>query len=112
MWAGSLQRARQRSRQKSSLYLHVLAKSAELGGREGDLRKAVGRISGNLSAIQVVDVPPAVHPVGAKVAAQLWIGVVDVSRAADVWREAGGIPGHGLGVGRQFRCATLLFRDV
>jgi hypothetical protein len=72
----------------------------------------VGRISGKLLAVQVVDVPPTVHPVGAKGAAQLWIGVVDASRATEAWREARGIPRHRLGVGRCIRCATVLLRGV
>src|SRR5277367_6838835 len=79
---------------QSPLHLHVLPE---------------GRRS---SAIQVVDVPAAVHPVGTKVPAQLWIGVAHVSRAADVRREAGGIPGDRLGVGWRLRCTTRLLRDV
>ena len=51
------------------------------------------------SAIQVVNVPPTIHVIGAILTAQLRIGIVNYARAPDVWREARGIPGDGLRVG-------------
>jgi hypothetical protein len=57
-------------------------------------------------------VPSAIHPVGAELAAQSWIGIINRSRAPDVWREARGIPGDALRVGRQVRTATPLLRKV
>jgi hypothetical protein len=51
---------------------------------------------GLYSAIRVFDVPSAVHIVGAVLAAELWIGIVNDTGARDKWREAGGIPGNGL----------------
>src|SRR5947199_1755007 len=64
------------------------------------------------SAVEIFDVPSAVDVVGAVLAAQLRIGVVDDAGAARVRRESGGIPGDGLGVGRQVRRAVDLFLDV
>ncbi len=60
------------------------------------------------SAIRVFDVPSAVHIVGAVLAAELWIGIVNDTGAPDKWREAGGsqVTDWGLGgrFGVQFNC--------
>src|ERR1700756_465810 len=61
------------------------------------------------SAIRVFDVPSAVHIVGAVLAAQLWIGIVDDTGAPDKWHEARGIPGNGLRIWWQvWRAIDLL----
>jgi hypothetical protein len=57
-------------------------------------------------------VPAAVHPVGAKLAAQSWIGIRDRSGAPDVRCDARGIPGDALGAGCEVRGATPLLRNV